>query len=75
MNERQLIEKIRRLPPDKQKEVFDFVEQAEKQVSTMKPRRRIEGALEHLGLHVSAEEIDEAAAKCGAIFPGMIFDE
>jgi hypothetical protein len=69
MNEQQLIEKIRRLPPDKQQEVFDFIEQAEQQAGTKKPRRHIEGALEHLGLQVTAEEIDAARREMWGNFP------
>ena len=68
INEQLLIEKIRRLPPEKQQEVFDFVEEIE-QKAGVKKIRRVGGALEHLGLHISAEEIDEARREMWRNFP------
>jgi hypothetical protein len=69
MNEEQLLEKIRRLPPEKQQEVVDFIEQNEQQAGAPKPHRRVGGALEHLGLHISGEEIDEARREMWSNFP------
>lgn len=69
MNEQQILEKLRRLPPDKQQEIVDHIEQAEQQTGTAKQRRRVGGALEHLGLHVSAEEIDENRREMWRNFP------
>jgi hypothetical protein len=69
INEDQLLEKIRRLPPEKQQKGVDFIEQTEQQTGTTKPRRRVGGALEHLGLHISGEEIDEARREMWSNFP------
>jgi hypothetical protein len=63
MNEQQLIDKIRRLPPDKQQEVLDFVEEIEHQTETGNPKifeaRQSEKTL--------AEELDEIALHCSRL--------
>lgn len=57
MNEQLLLEKIRRLPPEKQDEVEHFVEGIEQALEPKKNRRVLEGALAHLNIHVSKEDI------------------
>ena len=58
--EEAVVEKLRALPPDKQQEALDFVEFLQQKSSAQHPRRSLKGALAHLNLHVTAEEIDEA---------------
>lgn len=69
MNEQLLIEKIRRLPPDKQQKVFDFVEVIEQETKPKKQRRDLEGALAHLNIHVSIEDIKEMRKEAWKNFP------
>ena len=69
MNEQLLLEKIRRLPPDKQDEVEHFVEDIEQKLEPKKERRLLEGALAHLNIHVSAEDIEEMRREAWKNFP------
>ncbi len=68
IDEIHLIEKIRHLSPDKMKKVSDFIEEIEDH-EPKKTHRLVGGALEHLGLHVSAEDIDQARREMWANFP------
>ena len=69
MNEQALLERIRRLPPDKQQAVEHFIEDIEHQDGVKMPRRRLMGALAHLNLHVTEEDIDEARREMWGNFP------
>jgi hypothetical protein len=59
MDPETLVEKIRRLPLDKRQAVEHFVESIE-QDAVKEPRRSLMGALAHLNIHVTEEDIDEA---------------
>jgi len=48
------------LSQDKQKEVLDFVRFLQQKTVTKHPRRSLLGALAHLNIHVTAEDIAEA---------------
>jgi hypothetical protein len=63
MNEQQLIEKIRRLPPDKQQEVFDFVEEIEHQAEASKPNV----SKPQQSGRTLAEDLDEIALHCSRL--------
>ncbi|HKP85262.1 MAG TPA: DUF2281 domain-containing protein [Blastocatellia bacterium] len=58
--EQSVLEKLRALPPEKQQEVLDFVEFLERKAAVKQPRRSLMGALAHLNIHITEEEIDEA---------------
>lgn len=68
VSEQQFLQKFRRLPEDKQEEIFHLMEETE-QHAPKKPRRLVGGALEHLGLHIKAEDIDEMRREAWANFP------
>lgn len=51
---------FRRLPPDQQREALDFVEFLEKKAAVHEARVSLCGIYADLGIHLSAEEIDEA---------------
>ncbi|MEW6731982.1 MAG: hypothetical protein AB1489_11710 [Acidobacteriota bacterium] len=68
MNEQALLEKIRRLPPDKQEEVEHFVNDIEQRASKQ-PRRKLMGSLAHLNVHITKEEIDEVRREMWSNFP------
>jgi hypothetical protein len=60
MNEEAMLEKIRRLPPDRQEAVEQFIEYLE-QRTPVEPRRHDPiGLCADLDKHITAEEIDEA---------------
>ncbi|MEN3331266.1 MAG: hypothetical protein V7641_631 [Blastocatellia bacterium] len=66
--EQTVLEKFRALPPDKQQEVLDFVEFLEQKNGVNQPRSVL-GALAHLGIHVSEEDIAEARREMWGNFP------
>jgi hypothetical protein len=58
------LEKLRGLPPDKQREVLDFVEFLQKKwAAQVVPRRSVEGLWADLGSHITDEEIAEVRAE------------
>ncbi len=61
--------KLRILPFDKQKEMLDFAEFLAQKVVAQKPRKSSLGALAHLNVSISKEEIDEARLEAWASFP------
>jgi hypothetical protein len=63
------LEKLRSLPPDKQREAIDFVEFLHKKSSSKTPRLSLKGLWADLGLNISEEEIALARAECWSKFP------
>lgn len=51
---------LQSLPPEKQKEVLDFAEFLRGKNENKQSRRSLKGALAHLNLNISEEDIDEA---------------
>ena len=59
--EESIVEKLRKLPLEKQREALDFVEFLEQKITMPQlPRRSLKGALAHLNVHITAEDIHEA---------------
>jgi len=58
--EQQVLEQLRDLPPDKQKEVLDFVDFLQEKNSRKKPRRSLLGLWADLNTHVTEEDIAQA---------------
>ena len=67
--EQQLLEKLRQLPPDKQREVLDFAEFLQKKQRAGKPRRSLLGLWAGLGFHVTEEDIAAARREMCGNFP------
>ena len=67
--EKSLLEKLLKLPVDKQKEVLDFVESLEKKAGQRRSRRSPKGLWADLGLDISAEDIAEARREMWGGFP------
>jgi len=55
-----IVATLQSLPPEKQKEVLDFAEFLRGKNEIKQPRRSLKGALAHLKLKISEEDIDEA---------------
>ena len=66
--EKSVLEKLLKLPTDKQKEVLDFVESLEKAGATRR-RRSLKGLWADLGVEVSPEDIAEARREMWGGFP------
>jgi hypothetical protein len=63
------MEKLRALPVEKQQEVLDFAEFLRQKSAERRPRRSLKGLCADLGIHITAEEIDEARREMWANFP------
>ena len=67
--ERQVLEKLRDLPPEKQKEVLDFVEFLKEKNGAKKPLRSLPGLWKDLDIHITEEDIAEARREIWSNFP------
>ena len=67
--EEQLIEKLRDLPPEKKKEVLEFVDSLKDKISPKKPRRSLLGLWADLNFHITEEDIAEARREMWGDFP------
>jgi hypothetical protein len=67
--EEQVLEKLRDLPPEKQKEVLDFVDFLKKKNCAKKPRRSLLRLWADLNFHVTEEDITEARREMWGNFP------
>lgn len=69
MYEQQIAERARELPVDKQQEVLDFVDFLRARNGTATERRSAAGALEHLDLDFSEEDLAELRREMWGNFP------
>jgi len=67
--EQTVIEKLRVLPIEQQREVLDFVEFLNARRASMLPRRSIKGLWADLNIDITAEDIDEARREMWRNFP------
>lgn len=67
--EKSVLEKLLKLPVDKQKEVLDFVESLEKKSGPRRSRRSPKGLWADLGVSISPEDIAEARREMWGGFP------
>ena len=64
-----VIETLRTLPQEKQQEVLDFARFLAQRNGKKAPLRSVKGLCADLGIHISAEEIDEARKEMWGNFP------
>jgi EAL domain-containing protein (putative c-di-GMP-specific phosphodiesterase class I) len=67
--EEKVLEKLRNLPPDKQEEVLEFVDQLKEKNGSKAPRRSLLGLWADLGVHITAEDIADARREMWGNFP------
>ena len=68
--EQAILEAVRALPPDKQREVYDHAARLRAQTAAKKPPfKNVRGIWAHLGISLSAEEIDENQREMWRNFP------
>ena len=68
--EEQVVEKLRDLPPEKQKEVLEFVDSLkEKNGGPKKPLRSLRGLWAGRNIHITEEDIAEARREMWGNFP------
>ena len=70
-----LVQKLRALPYDKQREVMDFVQFLLSRTLPKRPRRSLIGMLAHLDIHITSEDIAEARREMWGNFPREFPDE
>jgi hypothetical protein len=67
--EQQVLEKLRGLPPEKQKEVLEFVDSLNENAGANKPLLSLEGIWADLEIRVTNEDIAEARREMWGTFP------
>lgn len=67
--EEQVLEKLRDLPPEKQREVLEFVLALKKQNGAKQPLRSVRGLWKDLGIDITEEDIAEARREMWGNFP------
>ena len=67
--EEMVLGKLRRLPPEKQKEVAEFAESLEQTNGPLKPLRSLEGVWADLDINITEEDISEARREMWGNFP------
>jgi hypothetical protein len=67
--EQWVVQAVRRLSPDRQREALDFIEFLETKSHAALPRRSLRGLCADLGVDISAEEIDAARRDMWGSFP------
>jgi len=64
-----VLRELRRLPPEKQQEVLEFLESLKPRDGTTRPLRSLEGLLEDLGVDIIETDIAEARREMWGNFP------
>ena len=67
--EERVLEKLRDLPADKQKEVLDFVDTLRQKNGMKKPLRSLRGLWKDLNIQITDEDIAEARREMWSNFP------
>jgi hypothetical protein len=67
--EQEVLEKLRELPPEKQKEVLDFVDFLKGQNGPKKPLRSLRGLWKDLNIDITEEDIAQARREMWGNFP------
>jgi hypothetical protein len=73
--EESVIDKLKVLPLEKQKEVLDSIELVHQESQPRQPRRNLKGLWKDLNIQITEKDIIEARRELGAIFQRKIFDE
>ncbi len=68
-----VMEKLRALSPESQKEVLDFVESLKQKSTVPAPRRSLKGLWADLGVDISDQDIAEARREMWGNFPKETF--
>ncbi len=67
--EQQVLDKLRNLPPEKQKELLDFLDSLKEKSEPKTPRRSLLGLWADLNVHIKEEDIAEARREMWSEFP------
>ncbi len=64
-----VLEKLRKLPPERQKVVLEFLESLKEKDGPRKPLRSLKGLWADLGIEITEEDIAEARREMWGNFP------
>lgn len=64
-----VVEKLKTLPPEKQKEVLDFVDFLHQKRIIKEPRRSVKGLWADLGVDITEEDVAEVRQEMWTNFP------
>lgn len=67
--EQAILEAVRTLPPDKQREIYDHAARLRAETTKKPPFKTVEGLWADLGISLSAEEIEEDQREMWRNFP------
>lgn len=67
--EEKVLQKLRELPEEKQREVLGFVESLKKTDGPRRPRRSLRGLWADLGIEITEEDITQARREMWGNFP------
>jgi hypothetical protein len=67
--EQAILEAVRTLPPDKQREIYDHAARLRAQTTKKPPFKSVRGLWSALGISLSAEEIEEDQREMWSSFP------
>jgi len=67
--EQQVLEKLRDLPPERQKEVLDFVDFLREKNGSKKPRHSLRGLWKDLNIDITEEDIAQVRREMWGNFP------
>ena len=67
--EQAILEAVRSLPPEKHREIYDHAKRLRAESSKKPPFKSVRGLWAHLGISLSAEEIEENQREMWRNFP------
>ena len=67
--EQTVLETLRSLPAEKQKELLDFAKFLKSQSPAKRPRQSVKGRCAQLGIHITEKDIAEARREMWGNFP------
>ena len=64
-----VMERLRSLPPEKQRQALEYIKSLHRETAKARPRRRLKGLLSDLGLDITEEDIAQARREMWGSFP------
>ena len=65
----EVLERLRSLPPEKQREALEYIESLGQEAATKGPRRRLKGLLSDLDSDITEDDIAAARREMWSSFP------
>lgn len=65
----EVMERLRLLPPEKQRQALEYIESLHREAGGSRPRKRLKGLLADLNIDITEEDIAEARWEMWGNFP------